>query len=120
MTDIIEDLSANSETASQTVGKLGLDRTGVILSEGYCPTCQVRSVQRSVLDYDPDEEDFRTGATAVVNCPQCLTLWRTGTNPENDLPWIEHSRASNHMMMTLTINPPEDAVVVNPFYEDDD
>lgn len=115
----LKKIGAAGEEANKAISELGLGKTAVILSEGFCPLCKVHGVPRNVLD-DGDDE-VRPTTTATVNCAVCRIRWRTGVNPENGKDWIEHARGVDGLLLTMSLNPPpEERDEDDDFWWEDD
>lgn len=109
-------LNEDMEGVLSAVRDMGLEKTSVVLSEGFCPLCVKRSSDVPVIDPEDEIDDRRPGHSGEVNCHSCNTRWRTGMNGENGQPWVEISRPLKKMGATLSmaLNPPPD-----PTEEDD-
>lgn len=97
-----------TQMISDALAEIGLEPTGAMLSEGFCPLCQKRGSD-SLPWADEFDEANEHQADAIVNCIPCDLRWRSGPN-DNGLPWIEFSQSFDHMRLTMTLNGPMEDV----------
>lgn len=105
MSAALQYAGTRAQEINNAISDLGLDRVGVLLSEGFCPLCNGRSGEPPA-HWDLEEEERE--ASAVVNCVRCDLQWRSGPNPDNGMDWIEYSQHLNDMRLTMILNAPRD------------